>query len=84
MMLKFVQTWNFFDPRLTSDGKPYGPQRYKQIVKERYLISKHTHIGYEETLHITPTERAYLLQFIIDDLKFEQEKINEMKQKVKK
>ena len=24
---------------MTEDGRPYGPQRYKEIVKERYYIS---------------------------------------------
>ena len=70
---------NFFDPRWDNDGKPYGPWRYKQIVQERYLISKHTHTGYADTLNITPTERAYLLEFILNDLKLQQEKMEEIK-----
>ena len=59
---------NFFDPVLTSDGQRYGEFRYKEIVKERYLISKHTNTSYKDTEFITPVERSYLLQFIIEDL----------------
>ena len=60
---------NFFDPRLTSDGKPYGKERYKNIVMERFLISKHINTSYGDTENISPIERAYLLEFIQDDLK---------------
>lgn len=66
---------------MDKDGKPYPPQRYKQIVKERYLITKHTNTSYADTLNITPTERAYLLEFIIDDLKLQQAKMEELKNK---
>ena len=62
---------NFFDPALTSEGKPYSPERYKQIVKERYLISKHTHTSYNDTRDITPFERELILTYIKDDLEEE-------------
>jgi len=69
---------------LTKDGKPYAPQRYKQIAFERYLISKHTNTSYSDTLDITPTERTYLIQFISDDLKLQQQKMEEAAQKAKR
>ena len=53
---------------MTEDGKPYGPTRYKEIARERYLISKHTNTSYDDTSNITPRERGYLLEFLIDDL----------------
>ena len=56
------------DPQLTEDGKPYGPIRYKDIARERYLISKHTNTSYEDTANITPLERGYILQFLIEDM----------------
>ena len=56
------------DPQLTEEGKPYGPTRYKEIARERYLISKHTNTSYDDTSNITPRERGYLLEFLIDDL----------------
>lgn len=67
------------DPPLTDDGKPYGPTRYKEIAKERYLISKHTHTSYDDTLNITPTERNYLLEFIAEDLQKEKEMYDKAK-----
>lgn len=53
---------------MTEDGKPYGPTRYKEIARERYLISKHTNTSYDDTSNITPLERGYLLEFLMDDL----------------
>ena len=53
---------------MTDDGKPYGPSRYKEIAKERYLISKHTNTSYDDTANISPLERGYLLEFLIDDM----------------
>ena len=59
---------SFLDPQLTSDGKPYGPIRYKNIVRERYEISKRMNTSYNELGEITPREREYLLEFIKKDL----------------
>ena len=56
------------DPQLTEDGRPYGPLRYKEIARERYLISKHTNTSYEDTSSITPLERNYILEFLVDDM----------------
>ena len=53
---------------MTEDGKPYGPSRYKEIARERYLISKHTNTSYDDTSNITPLERGYILQFLIEDM----------------
>ena len=57
------------DPQTTKDGRPYGPQRYKEIVNERYLISKNLNTSYNEVGQITPTERGYLIEFIAEDIK---------------
>lgn len=53
---------------MTEEGKPFGPQRYKEIARERYLISKHTNTSYDDTSNITPLERGYLLEFLVEDL----------------
>lgn len=53
---------------MTEDGKPYGPSRYKEIARERYLISKHTNTSYDDTSNITPLERGYLLEFLVEDM----------------
>ena len=66
------------DPQLTSSGKPYAPLRYKEIVNERYLITKYTHTSYLDIGSITPTERNYLLEMIKNDI----DKENEIKQKI--
>lgn len=60
---------NFFDPLWTSEGKPFAPEQFKAIVNERYQISKHTHTSYTDVGEITPTERAYLMQFLVEDAK---------------
>lgn len=65
------------DPQLTSDGKPYAPVRYAEIVEERYLISKFIHTSYGDIGNITPLERQYLLQYIKRDI----ERENEIKRK---
>lgn len=56
-------------PQLTKDGKPYGPIRYKQIVKDRYWISKNINTSYKDVGQMTPIEREYLLEFISDEIK---------------
>ena len=72
---------SFFDPLLTSDGKPYATERFRQIVQERYIISKHSNTSYIDTLEVTPTERTYLIQFILDDLQKQKDMIDKQKQK---
>ena len=74
---------NFLDPPLTSNGRPYGPERYKEIVKERYIISKHCNTSYDDVATITPLERHYLLDFITEDLKKQKELIDKQKAKRK-
>ena len=56
------------DPQLTDDGKPYGPHRFKEIVRERYLISRESNTSYTDLGQITPAERGYLIEFIADDI----------------
>ena len=75
---------NFLDPQLTSDGKPYGLVRYKEIVRERYLISKNCNTSYTDLGEITPLERKYLIEFITDELQKQKDKIEEQKAKRKR
>lgn len=70
---------------MTKNGKPYGPFRFKEIVKERYLISKNMNTSYNEVGKITPIERSYLIEFIADEVKRSNEIIEQRKQqKMKK
>lgn len=68
---------NFLDPKLTSDGKPYGPYRYKEIVKECYLISKNCNTSYTDLMKITPIEKNYLLEFITEEFQRTEEMIKQ-------
>lgn len=67
LSLTFAANLNFLDPKLTENGKPYGPERYKRIVQECYLISKNMNTSYSDVLKITPMEREYLINFLLED-----------------
>ena len=69
---------NFLDPLLTSDADKYCGERYKELARGRYLISKHSNTSYADTKDITPTEREYLIEFITEDLKVQQKIIDEL------
>ena len=71
------------DPQLTKDGKPYGPLRYEEIVKERYIISKNIHTSYSELGKITPLERKYILKYLFDEAKQRDEQLKKMKENKK-
>lgn len=43
------------------------------------MISKHTNTSYKDTEDITPAERTYLLQFIIEDLTKQKEILDAVK-----
>lgn len=79
----FASDQSFLDPATTDKGEPYGPWKYKQLVRECYLISKNCNTSYSDLMDITPTERAYLLQLISDEIKKSQEAVEEAKQKQK-
>lgn len=55
---------NFLDPQLSSDGTPYGPKRYKEIVKECWYISDNLHTSYTDVLDLSFQERFYLIECI--------------------
>lgn len=71
MRIDFAQTVSFLDPKLKSDGTPYAPSRFKEIVKERYLISRHINTSYKDLDDVSPAERAYILEFIYEELQKE-------------
>lgn len=70
-------------PLSTNDGKPLGPSRYKEIVKEAYLISKSIHTPYSDILKMTPLEREYMLEFIAEEINKTQEYIKQKQQERK-
>jgi hypothetical protein len=64
----FGSPQNFLDPKLTKDGKPYGPERYKSLVKNLYIISKNTYTSYTDLRDkITPSEMTALLNLIHEE-----------------
>jgi hypothetical protein len=67
------------DPQSTDNGKPYGPWRYKQIVKECYIITKNTNTPYSDVLDMTPAEREFFIEFLAEDFKKQQEQIEQAK-----
>jgi len=60
---------------LTSDGKPYGPIRYKQIVNECYTLTKNAGVTYSDVMGMTPVEREYYLDFLQAEYQRQQEQI---------
>ena len=61
------------DPQNNEDGSPYGPVRYKEIVRECYLISKNINTSYVDVLKITPVERNMMLNFLLEEAKRREE-----------
>ena len=70
---------SFLDPQTTSNGKPYGPYRYKQIIKECYIIAKNCNTPYTSLMDITPTEKNELLNLIIEENEKSQEAMARIK-----
>jgi hypothetical protein len=55
---------SFLDPQLSKDGKPYGPKRFKEIVKECWYISDNLNTSYTDVLDLSFQERFYLIECI--------------------
>jgi len=55
---------SFLDPLLSSDGKPYGPKHFKELVKECWYISDNLHTSYTDVLDLSFQERVYLIECI--------------------
>ena len=53
---------------MTINGKPYAPERFQEIIEERYQISKRIHTSYNELGEVTPREREMLLKLIARDI----------------
>lgn len=80
LIVSFASQVNFLDPLLTNEGDPYGPYRYKELVKECFMISKNCNTSYNDVLNLTPREKNYLLEFIIDEAKRTQEIVEKNKE----
>ena len=70
---------------MTKDGKPYGPERYKSLVKNLYIISKNTYTSYTDLRDkITPSEMTALLQLIKEENEETRKYVEKMKKDRKK
>lgn len=70
---------------MTKDGKPYGPERYKNLVKNLYVISKNTYTSYTDLRDkITPSEMTALLQLIKEENEETRKYVEKMKKDRKK
>ena len=77
----FASILSFLDPQKAENGEPYGPFRYKEIAKERYLISKHINTSYTDLGKVTPTERRYLLEFVIESSQAEKDLFDKIRER---
>ena len=75
---------SFSVQELTINGNDYSVERFKQIVQERYIISKRSNTSYTDVGKISPVERQYLLDIIIDEINREKERIEQQKQALQK
>ena len=71
------------DQQLTKDGQPYGPIKYKELVRECYIISRNINTSYTDLMDVTPLERQYMLEFIKEESDSLKKTIEENKQKQK-
>ena len=69
---------------MTRDGKPYGPIRYKEIVRECYIIAKNSNTPYTDLMNITPIEKNYLMEFIMDEFEANKKASEEFKLNINK
>ena len=72
LSLTFVLNRSFLDPSTikikNEKGEEeevlYAPRRYKELVRDCYILSRNLHTSYLDTKELTPLERNYLLQLI--------------------
>lgn len=81
MTVPFVSPLNFLDPLLTSNAAQYCSERYKELARGRYLISKHCNTSYNDAGDISPLERDYIIGFITEELEKQQKALEEAKAK---
>lgn len=75
---------SFLDPQISKDGKPYGPKRFKEIVKECWFISDQIHTSYSEVLDMSTQERIYIAECIHNKNEATKRALEELRAKKKK
>ena len=79
----FASGPNFLDPQISKNGKPYGPKRYREIVKECWFISDQLHTSYTDVLDLSYQERVYLIECINDKQVATQKAVEQLKAQYK-
>lgn len=64
---------------MTDEGKI---KTFKNLVKERYIITKNTSTSYEEAGNLTPIERKYFIEFLEEESKQVKDAIEKRKQAI--
>lgn len=54
---------------MTEDGRPYAPIRFSELAKECYVITKNLNTSYLDVLSMAPTERKYMIGFLMEEAK---------------
>ena len=67
MAAPFASLQSSLDPQKTNEGKPYAPQRFKEIVRECYFLTRNANISRKDVMDMTPTERSYFIEFVLDE-----------------
>ena len=76
----FASGPSFLDPQLSNDGTPYGPKRYKEIVKECWYISDNLNTSYTDVLGLSYQERIYLINCINEKKEATMQAMEEVRQ----
>jgi hypothetical protein len=82
----FASDQSFLDPQISKDGKPYGPKRFKEIVRECWYVSDNLHTSYTDVLDLSVQERIYLIENIHEKYNAQRKAMEEIhaKNKIKK
>ena len=66
---------------MTKDGKPYGPERYRQLVTNCYLISKNYNTSYVDVRDkMTPSEMTQIMKLINQEIEEKKKYYEKIKQ----
>ena len=74
---------SFLDRQYDEEGNPLAPKRYKDLVKECYVVSKNCNIPYSDVLKMGCKERGYLLSFIVEEFEKMEQHSKEQQEKIK-
>ena len=65
---------------MTKDGKPYGPYKYKELVKSLFILSKNLNTSYIDLRdNLTPSEMTNLLVLLKEEDDKNKEYLDKMK-----